>query len=181
MSFSISFHGEPTGEACEGSISLGEFAETFHADLRSFSRQRYEQQWSDAVKAVLSDRKVVCLFYNVELNEEGYGLLWTYPIVPSELAGDTLSKKKRLENFPDREDDGVYVTERFLNVTVKSENFERRLFWEFEDGSQGEEISLYYLDLSVPERLFGYMNDNIADVSHWYFPNSDLERFLLSR
>ena len=110
--------------------------------------------------------------------ENGIGTLWLYPIIPSEMAGELGDAKSRLSDFPSNEDGGIYITERFMPVTVKASNFEQRHYYWFEDGSRGEELALYYLDLSAPERFFGYMNYNVADFSHWYFANANMRRFL---
>lgn len=181
MTFSIRYLEDEDGQSNLGKILLGEHNETFYSNLKDFSRYQYEQQWLTALRIVLKERRTAALFQSVDIGEDGFGTLWLYPIVPSEFAGDTDQKKQRLKNFPEIEDAGVYLGERFMPVTVKASNFERRFYSEFEDGSKGDELSLYYLDLSVPERFFGYLDDNIADVSHWYFANSDLEEFLCSK
>lgn len=181
MSFNIGFSDHFDGDVCEGSISLGKRNETFHAGLNTFSRSDYVRQWESALKTVLVERRTTALFYNVDIGQNGVGTLWLYPMIPSEWAGDTESKRARLRNFPECDDAGVYICERFVNVTVDPLNFEQRFFEEFEDGSQGEELALYFLDLACPERIFGYLDDNVADVSHWYFSNADLEAFLSSK
>lgn len=178
MRFSIQFSSD---EDCNGSISLGDHLETFHSSIDHFSRDQYEQQWINALRITLEERRPTALFQNVEIGDDGVGTLWLYPIVASEFAGDTDSKRLRLSDFPKQEDAGVYIGERFMPVTVDVSNFERRIYLEFEDGSKGDELALYYLDLSAPERFFGYLGDGIADVSHWYFSNSDIEAFLSSQ
>jgi len=181
MNFSILFLGNDDSQSCKGSILLGEHAETFQSCLKDFSRDQYEQQWLNALRIVLRDRRPTALFQSVDIVDDGVGTLWLYPIIPSEFAGDTAEKRLRLSDFPRRDDAGVYLGERFMPVTVKASNFERRFYEEFEDGSKGDELAFYYLDLTAPERFFGYLGDDIADVSHWYFPNSDLEAFLSSK
>ncbi|SHE93812.1 hypothetical protein SAMN05444273_103205 [Litoreibacter ascidiaceicola] len=178
MKFSIQFS---SNNGCNGSITLGEHLETFRSSFGCFSRAQYEQQWINALKIILEERRPTALFVSVEIGDDGVGTLWLYPIVASEFAGDTDDKRMRLSDFPDQEDAGVYIGERFMPVTVDVSNFERRIYLEFEDGSKGDEIALYYLDLSAPERFFGYLGDDIADVSHWYYSNSDLEAFLTSQ
>ena len=160
---------------------LGEFEEVFEASFEQFSRDQYQRQWREAVRLVLKERRTAALFYNVEIGDEGMGCIWLYPIVPSEFAGITEGERAHLSDFPAQEDAGIYVGERFMFVTVDVSNFKRGLYREYEDGSKADEIALYYIDLSAPERFFVYLDDRLAHASHWYFPNSDLEAFLAEK
>ncbi|NRP13025.1 hypothetical protein XMM379_000820 [Aliiroseovarius sp. xm-m-379] len=177
MSFSISFNRSDKAVAGTGEISLGRQSETFSSCFKHFDLKQYEAQWKSALRITLTERRTSALFSSIELDDDGVGRLWLYSVIPSELAGDTASKRARLTDFPAQEDAGIFIGQRFMNVTVNISNFERRIFETYADGSHGDELALYYLDLSAPERFFGYLDDNIADCSHWYFSNEDLQSF----
>lgn len=180
MVFSICFTDDDDPQFLQGSISLGEHLETFHASLKDFSRDQYEQQWSNAMRVALTERRPTALFQSVNIRDDGVGTLWLYPIVPSELAVGTDDKILSMSDSPKRDGAGVYLCERFMSVTVKASNFEQRIYEEFEDGSKGAELALYYLDLAAPERYYDYIDYAIGNVSNWYYPNSDLEKILSS-
>jgi len=178
LAFSIQFSGDRDGD---GWISLGNHTETFQSSFSHFSRAQYERQWKQALKTALEDRRPAALFQNVAIGDDGVGTLWLYPIVASECAGDTENKRRGLKNFPEQQDDGVYISERFMPVTVDVSNLKRRIYLEFEDGTTGHELALYYLDMSAPERIFGYLDENFVNLSHWYFSNSEIRNFLSSQ
>ena len=175
MDFSI--HFQSGSRETEAAITLGAI-ETFYPNLESFTQADYERQWNDAVRLCLRERKCVALFASAEIAKDGIGTLWLYPLIPSEIAGEVESARSRLEGFPSEEDAGAFIGERFMPVTIKASNFERRIYEWFEDGSRGDELALYYLDLSAPERFFGYIDHQMAHVSHWYVSNESLEKFL---
>lgn len=177
----IRFSDDQDGIFGHGYISLGDYVENFYSCLNDFSREQYKQQWINALKMILEERRTTALFQSVEVDGDGVGRLLLYPVVPSELAGNTDFKKSHLSDFPTQENAGVYIGERHMSVTTKASNFERRIYLELEDGSRGHELALYYLDLAAPERFFGYLDEDIADVSHWYFSNNDIEMFLSSQ
>lgn len=178
MTFAISFIDDAIYDRAKGSISLGNAVETFYSDLSDYSCDDYKAQWTKAINLALNERRTTAIFKSIELAENGIGHLWLYPIVPSEHAGDTSEKQALLEGFPQDASDGVYLTERFMNVTIRPENFNERHFLQYEDGTVGEELALYYLNLSSPESFFGYLHDNVSHISHWYFSNSDLKHYL---
>ena len=89
--------------------------------------------------------------------------------------------RHRQTEYPDRDDGGIYLAERFLHVTTEPENFRRRFDTEFEDASRGEALSLYLLDPDAPdapERVFGYLDCGLAQLSHWYVPYAEIAGFL---
>ncbi|OUS38322.1 hypothetical protein A9Q94_02675 [Rhodobacterales bacterium 56_14_T64] len=178
MTFTVSFSDEVMTDQAKGSISLGDNLETFYSDLRSYSCEEYKAQWKAAISTSMRERRTTTLFKSVDLDGSGVGRLWLYSIVPSEIAGDTPKKQTQLEDFPACISDGVYLTERFMNVTVRHKSFNKRIYLQYEDGTFGEELALYFLDLAAPERFFGYLDDNVCHISHWYSPNSDLQNFL---
>ena len=61
-------------------------------------------------------------------------------------------------------------------MTTEPENFRRRFDTEFEDGTRGEALALYLLGPDAPdapdapgapERVFGYLDCGLAQLSHW--------------
>jgi hypothetical protein len=153
MTFSISFSKTKEANYCKGFITLGQFTETFYSCLTHFDRGQYKRQWMKAVSGVVSQREITALFKSIDIDADGVGTLWLYSLIPSEFAGDRETKRLGLMFFPEQKDGGVYETERCLNVTVRSSNFERRIYEEFEGGIKNE-LALYYLDLAAPERFF---------------------------
>jgi hypothetical protein len=179
MSFFIRFHADEDEDgACFGSVSLGDDTEDFRTILDHFSRDQYEAQWRNALRIVLAERRPVALFTSVKLGDDGLGRVWLFPIIPSELAGERVTMRPYLRDFPEPEDAGVYVCAGFRHVTVTAANFEKRIYLEFVDGTRGEDLSLYFLDLATPERFFGYLDHDVVGISHWYHPNSELQAFL---
>lgn len=115
----------------------------------------------------VQDRKVSALFFNVDLEVDGTGWLWFFTLIPSE--------ETALE---ERSDTGVFITQRFVPVCTQPGSFLTRRFLEYEDGTKGEELSFYFLDLDQPERFFGYLDTTVAGVSSWYVDNRAMISFL---
>ena len=155
-----------------GEITLGTRLESFAADTTHFTVDHYARQWRAALERALVGREIAGLFSNIQLDSGGVGLLWLYPLVPAECA--------ELPGTAQRRAGGVYLAERFLHVTTEPDNFRRRIYMEYEDGTKGEEIALHFLDLSAPERVFGYLDGALAGVSHWYVPDAEIAAFLES-
>ncbi len=178
MAFRIGFTGEPAPDGGRrGEITLGDRLETFSADTRHFAPDRYERQWRRALEMALVGREVAALFHSVSLDADGVGQLWLYPVIPSELAEIPEAARRQTASWQG-DDGGVYLAERFLHVTTEPDNFRRRIYTEFEDGTRGEELALHFLDLDAPERVFGYLDGALAGISHWYLANAEIAAFL---
>lgn len=151
----------------EGKISLDGKVETFTASTQLFSKAEYENHWKNSVRKAVQDRQVSALFSDVNLENDGTGWLFFYTLIPSEETTEGTHSNT-----------GVFVTQRFVPVCTKPESFLTRKFIEYDDGSKGEELSFYFLDLDHPERFFGYLDTNILGVSNWFVKNRDMESFL---
>lgn len=178
MAFSIKFTDKVESDFCHGQINIGSFSETFETHLTTYSLSQYQRQWKDALAILITERTPVALFTSVNLDEDGIGFLWMYWLVPSETAGDANYRREKLDDFPKQDDAGYYVGQRFMFVTTDVRNFERRIYLEYEDGSKGQELALYYLDLSSPDRIFGYLGDHLDGADHWYVSNECVEEFI---
>lgn len=143
------------GDAARGEITLGEGREDFAPCLTHFSIAQYRSQWQRALRLAVIERQSAALFQSIEIDTRGYGTIWMYPLVPSD------------------DVNGVYVTERFMPIVVHPELLLERRYEEYDDGTIGPEIMSYFLDLRAPERFFGYMDDTVAGISNWYYPNGD--------
>ncbi|WP_294226141.1 hypothetical protein [uncultured Shimia sp.] len=177
MAFSIKFTNKIESDFCHGQIDIGAFCETFETHLNAYSLKQYQHQWKDALSVLIKERTPVALFTSINLDDDDIGFLWMYWLVPSETAGDADYRKEQLCNYPMQADAGYYVGQRFMFVTTEARNFERRVYMPYEDGSQGPELALYYLDLSAPDRIFGYLDDHLEDASHWYVSNEAIQTF----
>ena len=60
-----------------GRIIIGDFSETFEADLSHWSPQRYRQQWAEAVSRVLSGAPAV--FVTAMLPPASANFIWWWP------------------------------------------------------------------------------------------------------
>ncbi len=154
-----------------GNIYLETSPETFSSSTQFFSRKDYQRQWKNAIHTVLKKRVIAGLFTNIELFDEGHGRLWLFNLIPHE---DAIVAREE-----DRKE-GIYVTQQFFNVTIDTKNFQKRMFFEYEDGTYDNdfELSLYYLDLDAPEKFYGYLSGYVCGVSSWHFKNSDFEQCL---
>lgn len=162
--FCISFNENTSREDnCDGSILLAGATETFTASLTSFSKASYLKQWADAIRTVKHDRKPSALFSNVDLGTDGTGWLWFYTLIPAE--------ELELESQPEK---GIYITNSFYPVCTNPKSFLKRSFLEYEDGTKGDELAFYFLDLQHPERFFGYLDAEICGRSHWFVNDADL-------
>ncbi len=160
----ISFYEDTSREDnCEGSILLSGVPEKFIASLTSFSMTSYQKQWSDAIRMVKYDRKPSALFTNVDLGDDGTGWLWIYTLIPS----DELELEGQSEK-------GVYITNSFYPVCTNPSSFLKRSFLEYEDGTKGDELAFYFLDLQHPERFFGYLDTAICERSYWFLADADI-------
>ena len=139
----------------------------FSSSLKSFSKDDYESLWKTSVQKSVLERQVTALFTDVWLETDGTGWLWFYTMVPSEETEE--------EEYSDT---GIFITQRFVPVCTKPESFLTRKFIEFDDGTKGEELAFYFLDLRCPERFFGYLDTNISGVSRWFIKNQDVKKFL---
>jgi len=95
------------------------------------------------------------------------GWLWLFTLIPSEYAAEKQYS-----------DTGVFITQLFFPVCTKPERFLTRHFLYYEDGTIAEELAFYFLDLSHPERFFGYLGTNILGVSNLFVKNKDMKNFL---
>jgi hypothetical protein len=167
--FNISFNSDIAPDSDHGqfgTILFGAESDNFNSYFTSFSRKSYEDQWRNSVRILLKDRKPTGLFCNVDLEEDGTGLLWLYTVIPAE---DAKCEKNR--------ETGYYITQRFLPVCTDPNTFLTRKYWEFEDGTQGKEISYYFLDLAAPERFFDYLDPETCGISSWFVSETDMRDF----
>jgi hypothetical protein len=178
VAFSIKFTDKVESDFFHGQINIGAYCETFETHLNDYSLEQYQRQWKDALSILITERTPVALFTSVNLDEDGIGFLWICWLVPSETAGDANYRRQQLDDYPKQDDAGYYVGQRFMFVTTEARNFERRIYLEYEDGSKGQELALYYLDLSAPDRIFGYLEDHLEDAAHWYVSNESVKEFL---
>lgn len=178
MAFSIKFRDKIESNFYHGQIEIGAFCETFETHLNDYTLEQYQRQWKDALSILITERTPVALFTSVNLDEDGIGFLWMYWLAPSETAGDASYRREQLVDYPKQADAGYYVGPRFMFVTTEARNFERRVYLEYADGSQEQELALYYLDLSAPDRIFGYLDDHLDGADHWYVSNESVEAFL---
>ncbi len=178
MVFSIKFTDQIESNFYHGQIDIGAFCETFETHLNDYTLDQYRHQWKDALSILIKEREPVALFTSINLDGDGIGILWMYWLVPSETAGDANYRREQLDDYPKQADAGYYVGQRFMFVTTEARNFERRIYLEYADGSKGQELALYYLDLSAPDRIFGYLTDNLDGADHWYVSNESVEEFL---
>ena len=163
--FHISFTNDfAEDESCEGAILLNGLPDTFISSLSFFSKQSYENQWAKAIRMASCDREITALFSNVDLDVDGTGWLWFYTLIPSE---DVISEG--------HQEKGIFITHSFKPVCTDPKSFLTRRFIEFEDGSLGEELSFYFLDLKYPERFFGYLDPQICEISHWFVSDKDIK------
>lgn len=168
--FDICAHNETGTSSASGKITIGDFSESFTPSTEINSLDWYRKQWTAALRLALNKRELGGLITDLTLDADGLGTLWMYTIIPSETAYGLSSDQ------PDS--DYLYFTHRFFFVTVQPENFTKRLYIEFDDGTKGDEISLYYYDLKNPSRFFGYLGPSIAGISSWSASNRDIDEFL---
>lgn len=169
--FAISFNENTNQEDyCEGSILLAGLAKTFTASLTSFSKASYLKQWADAIRTAKHDRMFSALFTDVDLGTDGTGWLWFYTLIPSEDLEIYRPDEIKLENQPEK---GIYITNSFYPVCTNPKSFLKRSYIEYEDGTKGDELTYYFLDLQHPERFFGYLDYKICGRSNWFVKNSD--------
>lgn len=150
-----------TDSTAIGEITLGEHRETFIPDLTHFTADQYRAQWKRALTRAVVHRESAALFQSLEIDNSGFGTLWLYPLVPSEDA--KLNKDA----------DGIYVTERFMPIVIDPHLLLERRFHQQDDGTNGPEIMSNFLDMTAPDRFFGYLDDTVSGISHWYYSNGN--------
>jgi len=92
-------------------------------------------------------------------------VLWLYTLIPEEDTASFGQEQKK---------SGIFVVPGFRAVCTNPNSFLEPKYHDYDDGTKGREISMYFLDLERPERFFGYLDDGIDDRDHWFVRNDDV-------
>jgi hypothetical protein len=162
----------PVGESPIGRICLNEHVESFEIDTQRFALQFYLDQWPKAVQQAVKGREITCFFTSISIDDCGFGFVFFYSLIPSELA--------RGSDHYEVNGDGIYITEGFLSVTLDSQNFEK---FPARISTIGNEpiLPLHYFDPHKLEIFYLYLDSCISNISSWYLRNQDFANYLVSR